>query len=127
MGLNDYDDGYDDEAEEVEVMTVTDMAIFAESLRELVSMTIAKGTIDQDALDDYMPLKQVISIVGEHIDGFDEETGCEFLLVESYEDLIEDISATFLGSCLAKLAAADLLETAWDEEEERQVFWRKKR
>ena len=124
MGL-DYDD--DDDDDEVEVMMITDHGLFARSLREAACTSVAKGTVDVRCLDEYMTLQQVSSIIEDYIEGVDEESGNPVMSEEAYLELVRDVSSSFLGACLAKLAAADLVETAWDEERGQQVFWRKER
>ena len=122
MGLNEYDEEWDDE---IEVMLVEDEELFLTSLRESVSATVAKDAVKEGELDRYLTIEQMRKIMADYVDGVDEETGCEFMTEDSYADLLADISATFLGVCLSKLAAADLVETAWDEKRGEQVFWRK--
>ena len=126
MGMNEHDDDDDDDVDGVEVMLVEDVELFLFSLRERVSVTIAANAIEPRNLDEYMTMTQMKSTLGDYVDGVDEETGCPFLLVESYEELVDDLSRSFLGACLAKLAAADLVETAWDDERGQQIFWTKK-
>lgn len=121
MGLN-YED---DDDEEVEVMLVEDEDLFLKSLRESVSVTVAKNAVDNDDLDKYLTIEQMRKILADYVDGVDEETGCEFLTEISYYSLIQDVSSSFLGVCLSKLAAADLVESAWDDKRGEQVFWRK--
>lgn len=122
MGLD-----YEDDDEEVEVMLITDRRLFAESLREAACTSVAKGAVDVQCLDEYMTLQQVSSIIEDYIEGVDEESGSPVMSEENYVELIRDVSSSFLGACLAKLAAADLVETAWDEERGQQVFWRKEK
>ena len=124
MGLN-YDDLDDDD--EIEVVLIEDFDVFLVSLRDAVCLTVAKGEIEDADLDKYMTLNQIRSIVNGYIDGTDEETGVPFMIEDSYEELVADVSAAFLGACLSKLAAADLIETAWDEKRAEQIFWRKEK
>lgn len=125
MGMNEAWDDEDGDDEEVEIMLIEDLDLFLYSLRNAVSLTIAKDAVDEDALDKYLPLTQMGKIIEDYIDGVDEETGYPFMTDESYADMVQDVSSTFLGVCLAKLAAADLIESAWDDERGEQVFWTK--
>ena len=129
MGMNEYDDGYDDDddGEEIEVMVVEDRDLFLTSLRDSVSVTVANDAIDDGVLDKYLTLEQMSQILEDYVEGIDEETGCEFMTEEAYALLLKDVTATFLGTCLSKLAAADLVESAWDDERGEQVFWPKNR
>ena len=124
MGLSEYDEEWDDD-DEIEVMLVEDQDLFLTSLRDSVSVTVAKDAIDEGTLDKYLTIEQMEKILDDYVDGVDEETDCKFMTHESYDALVADISSTFLGVCLAKLAAADLVDTAWDDERGEQVFWTK--
>ena len=128
MGMSEYDDEWgddDDDEVEVEVMIVEDQELFLTSLRDSVSVTVAKDAIDRGSLDKYLTIEQMGKILDDYVDGIDEETGCKFMTEESYAELTADIASTFLGVCLSKLAAADLIESAWDDERGEQVFWTK--
>lgn len=128
MGMNegwDDDDDDDFEDEDVEIMLIEDVDLFLVSLRGAVSLTIAKDAVDEGSLEKYLPIMQMKAILDEYVDGTDEETGLPFMLADAYPILVEDVSSAFLGVCLSKLAAADLIESAWDDERGEQIFWTK--
>lgn len=125
MGMNeawsDYDDDEDEDFEDV--ILVTDLEVFVVSLREAVSASVAKGAIADKDLGEYVSVGQLKSLIESYIEGVDEESGHPFMREETYLALLNEASSVFLGACLSKLAAADLVDTAWDDERGQQVFW----
>ena len=111
------------EGEEVEVIVIENRDVFLKALRDAINSTVAHGVISPEELDNYMPLEQMYAIVEDYIEDTDENEH-PFMLEESYPLMVSDVASAFLGACLSKLAAAGLVETAWDEEKQTVVFWK---
>ena len=117
----------EDDDDCVEIMLIEDMEFFLFSLRDAVSTAIAKGAIEDIELDKYLSVGQLEKSLETFVVGVDEESGLPFLMEEAYGELVDEVSSLFLGCCLSKLAAADLVDTAWCDERNQQVFWVKER
>ena len=76
----------------------------------------------EENLDDYITVKQTERIIAEHSMGKDDE-GRHLVDADAHERLFESIKTRIYNSGLAKLAAKEILECAWDEEKNKMVFW----
>ena len=115
----------EEEGEEVEVIVIEDKDVFLKALRDSINQAVAQGTIAPEDLDEYLPLKQMYAIVEDYIENDpDDEDEHPFMLEEAYPLMVSDVASAFLGACLSKLAAAGLVETAWDDERQSVIFWK---
>lgn len=117
---------HDEESgEEVEVIVIEDKDVFLKALRDSINQAVAQGTIAPEDLDQYLPLEQMYAIVQDYIENDPEdEDDPPFMLEEAYPLMVSDVASAFLGACLSKLAAAGLVETAWDDEKQSVIFWK---
>jgi hypothetical protein len=105
-----------------ELYAIVDLDGYATQMREAAAKSISDSNTDN--LDDYISLKQMIGLVNERCKGFDEEN--RPLLDEASNELVFEDAAIWIHEVgLAKLAAQDLVECAWDDESNEMIFWRK--
>ena len=105
-----------------ELYAIVDLEGYATQIREAAAKSISDS--NEDNLNDYISLNQIIGLVNERCKGFDEEN--RPLLDEASNELVfEDTTIWIHEVGLAKLAAKDLVECAWDDESNEMIFWRK--
>jgi hypothetical protein len=105
-----------------ELYAIVDLEGYVVQMREAAAKSISDS--DSDNLDDYISLNQMIGLVKERCKGFDEEN--RPLLDEKSNELVFEDAAIWIHEVgLAKLAAQDLVECAWDNESNEMIFWRK--
>lgn len=106
-----------------QVYAITDLNGYVSEIRIAAAQTLSENS-DKDNLDDYISLKQMIGLVKSHSLGTDEEN--RYLLNEdANEKILEDAAIWIHNVGLAKLAASDLIECAWSDENNDMIFWAK--
>ena len=80
--------------------------------------------ITEDNLDNYISIDQMIGLVKTKCLGFDDNNR-PLLDEKTNEDIFEETAVWIHNVGLAKLAAQDLVECAWDNELNDMVFWAK--
>lgn len=106
-----------------QVYAITDVKGYVSQMREAAAQSISENS-DQDNLDDYISIGQMIGLVKSHCLGFDDEN--RPLLNEKQNEIIfTETTAIIHNVGLAKLAAKDIVECAWDDELNEMVFWHK--
>lgn len=106
-----------------EVYAITDMDGYVSQMREAAAKSISENS-DQDDLDQYISLGQMKNLVKQYCLGFDDNDR-PLLNEEANEKIYEETSVWIHSVGLAKLAAKDIVECAWDEESNEMVFWQK--
>lgn len=105
-----------------ELYAIIDLEGYVTQMRDAAAKSIC-GQTDDD-LDQYISLKQMIGLVQENCKGYDDED--RVLLDESSNEQIYEDAAIWIHDVgLAKLAAQDLIECAWDDDNNEMVFWAK--
>ena len=105
-----------------ELYAIVDLQGYLTQMREAAAKSICGNT--DDNLDEYISLNQMIGLVKQHCKGYDNEDRPLFDEI-SNEQIFEDIAIWIHDVGLAKLAAKDLIECAWDNESNEMVFWAK--
>ena len=106
-----------------QVYAVTDLQGYISQMRNVAAESVSENS-DNDNLDSYISLDQMIGIVKSQSLGTDEEN--RYLLNEKANEKIFEETAVWIHNVgLAKLAAKDLIECAWDDELNEMVFWSK--
>lgn len=105
-----------------ELYAIVDLRGYLTQMREAAAKSICGNT--DDNLDEYISLNQMIGLVKQHCKGYDNE-GRPLFDEISNEQIFEDIAIWIHDAGLAKLAAKDLIECAWDNESNEMVFWAK--
>ena len=106
-----------------EVYAIIDIDGYVSQMREAAAKSISENS-DQDDLDQYISLGQMKNLVKQHCLGFDDNNR-PLLNEEANEKIYEETSVWIHSVGLAKLAARDIVECAWDEESNEMVFWQK--
>ena len=106
-----------------EVYAITDLNGYVSQMREAAANSISENS-SNDNLDSYISVEQMIGLVRSNCLGFDDENR-PLLNEESNEIIFEQTASWIHNVGLAKLAAKDLVECAWDDELNEMVFWHK--
>lgn len=107
-----------------ELYAIVDLEGYASQMREAAAKSLCDAS--NDNLDEYISLTQIINMVKENCKGFDEEDR-PLLDEDTNEKIYEDTAVWIHSVGLAKLAAQDLIECAWDDENNEMVFWAKEK
>jgi hypothetical protein len=106
-----------------QVYAITDLNGYVSQMRDVAAQNISENS-NQDNLDDYISIDQMIGVVKSNCLGYDDND--HVLLDEKRnQKIFEEVSIWIHNSGLAKLAANDLVECAWDDELNEMVFWQK--
>jgi len=107
-----------------EVYAITDLNGYTVQMRDAAAKSISSD--NNDNLDEYISLQQMTNLVEEFCLGHDDNH--RPLLDEDTNEKIFEEAALWIHSIgLAKLAAKDLIECAWDDESNEMVFWAKEK
>ena len=94
---------------------------YADEIRNAAANYISNDYTEN--LDDYITIKQLESFIVSKCDGYDEKGR---LLIDS--KVIDDIFVTtcdwIYGVGLARLASKNLIECAWDNDQNCMIFWK---
>jgi hypothetical protein len=105
-----------------EVYAIVDLDGYAAQMREAAAKSIS--SYNRDNLDEYISLKQMTNLVEEFCLGHDDEDR-PLLDEDTNEQIFEETAIWIHNIALAKLAAQDLIECAWDDKVNEMVFWQK--
>lgn len=106
-----------------QVYTIIDIEGYAQQIRKEAAKSISEGSKNEE-LDEYISIEQIIGLVNNNCLGFDEEDRPQ--LNETLNRKIFEETAIWIHNVgLAKLAAKDFVECAWDDEINEMVFWQK--
>jgi len=106
-----------------QVYAITDVEGYVSQMREAAANNISENS-SQDNLDNYISIDQMIGLVKSHCLGYDDNNH-PLLNEENNQKIFEEASVWIHNVGLAKLAAEDLVECAWDDELNEMVFWHK--
>lgn len=107
-----------------DVYAIVDLDGYAYQMREAAAKSISES--DNDDLEQYITIKQMTNLVRSKCLGFDDEDR-PLLNEESNEEIFENTVIWIHEVGLAKLAAQDLVECAWDDESNDMIFWAKEK
>ena len=107
-----------------EVYAITDLEGYASQMRDAAAQSLTDTGECTDNLDDFISIDQMINMIKNECLGFDDENR-PLLDEQTNEKIFEDTSVWIHNVGLAKLAAKDLVECAWDNESNEMVFWQK--
>ena len=104
---------------------IVDLEGYASQMREAAAASISDNYHNEN-LDKYITLNQMIGLVKKECIGFDEFD--RPVLNETTNEIIFEQAATWIHNVgLAKLAAKDLVECAWDPKSNEMIFWTKEK
>lgn len=98
---------------------VNDLTHLASSIRKNAAMGI--GDTENQDLDSFMSIGQVENVILENTDK-DEDNNI-IMDEDQYNSIFDEVTDWIINSGLAKLAAEDKIQCAWDDEQNCMVFW----
>lgn len=108
--------------------SITDSLEFARIMRNCAAESLseeytgeAKSYSDAD-LEGIATLSQIESLIAEHSIGSDENNQ-DIIDTETFNNIFDETRNLIYQSAMSQLAAKGLIECAWDDEENRMVFW----
>ena len=107
-----------------EVYAITDISGYVSQMREVAANSLTENGTSNDDLDSYISLDQMVGLVKTKCLGFDDNDR-PLLNEKTNEQIFEEAAVWIHNVGLAKLAAQDLVECAWDSELNDMVFWQK--
>lgn len=105
-----------------EVYAIINLEGYATQLRDAAASSLSENYTEN--LDDFISVKQIINMVNENCVGYDEHDR-PLLDEESNNQVYEDTVSWIHGVGLSKLAGQNLIECAWDDDQNDFVFWKK--
>lgn len=90
-------------------------------IRENAATSLAE-TYSSSQLDKFVTINQIENLIIEHSLGTDNE-GQYIIDVDVFEDIFDAVRNMIYQSALAKLAASGTIESAWDSDKDKMVFW----
>jgi hypothetical protein len=106
-----------------QVYSITDVQGYVSQMREAAANNISKNS-SEDNLDNYISINQMIGLVESNCLGYDDNNH-PLLNEDNNQKIFEEVSVWIHNVGLAKLAAENLVECAWDDELNEMVFWHK--
>lgn len=107
-----------------QVYAITDLEGYAAQMRDAAAKNLSEHS--EENLDIYISLQQIINMVNKKCLGFDNND--RPLLDENInEEIFENTVVWIHNVGLAKLAAQDLVECAWDDDTNEMIFWPKEK
>jgi len=103
-----------------DVYAITNLEGYASEMQQSAANSLSEDCVDN--LDDYISINQMINLVKTECIGFDNDDR-PLLNEEANEKIYESTVIWIHNIGLAKLAAKNLVECAWDDESNEMVFW----
>lgn len=104
-----------------DTFVINDIDKLAYSIRKNAALTISDNA--NDDLDTFISIDQMKNLINNYV--ILSEDNDPMLDEEGYENIFDETSAWIINMGLAKLAAEDKIECAWDDESNDMVFWQK--
>jgi hypothetical protein len=102
------------------VYAIVDVGGYVAEMRKAAAQSFTENY--NENLDDFISINQMINLLYKHCVGFDD-LNRPMLDEESNNDIYEDTVIWLHNVGLAKLAAQNLVECAWDDKLNEMVFW----
>lgn len=106
-----------------EVYAITNINGYVSQMREAAAANISENS-GEDDLNEYISIEQMIGLVKNNCIGYDDKDH-PLLNEETNQKIFEEATTWIHNVGLARLAALDILECAWDDELNEMVFWHK--
>tara|TARA_S200002703_G_scaffold100513_1_gene86838 strand:- start:832 stop:1212 length:381 start_codon:yes stop_codon:yes gene_type:complete len=90
-------------------------------IRDNAATSLAE-TYQSNQLDKFVTINQVQDLIIEHSMGTDEE-GQYIINMDVFAEIFDDVRNMIYQSALSKLAASGTIESAWDSDKDKMVFW----
>lgn len=99
---------------------ITDMKRFCKKVRK-AAVDILNEQANYKNMREFITLKQCKQII-ENACSLGDNGSC-IVNENVYDDIIFSISKQIYQSALSKLAAQDIIECAWDDKDDKMIFW----
>jgi len=106
-----------------EIYAINNLDGYVIQMREAAAKNISENS-SEDNLDDYISINQMVGLVKNNCLGYDDNN-YPLLNEDANQKIFDEITIWIHNIGLAKLAAQDLIECAWDDELNEMVFWQK--
>tara|TARA_B100000902_G_C27316293_1_gene921546 strand:+ start:3654 stop:4034 length:381 start_codon:yes stop_codon:yes gene_type:complete len=90
-------------------------------IRENAATSLAE-TYSSSQLDKFVTINQIENLIIEHSFGTDDQ-GQYIIDIEVFQDVFDSVRNMIYQSALSKLAASGTIESAWDTDKDKMVFW----
>lgn len=100
---------------------IRNLAKYAAEMRSAAATYISDDYTDN--LDDFVTIKQLEVFIKSKSSGLDEK-GRLLLNSEAIDDIFIEICDWIYGVGLARLASKNLIECAWDNDQNCMIFWK---
>jgi hypothetical protein len=108
---------------EEEVYAITDVNGYVYQMRQAAADSISENG-SSDNLDNYISIDQMVGLIKQNCLGFDDNER-PLLNEDVNNDIFEQTAVWIHNVGLARLAAQDLVECAWDSKNNEMIFWAK--
>lgn len=98
---------------------INDPDVLAYHVRQTAALTLTSSITEN--LDEYITLDQIVQIIINN--GDITNNGTIVLDEQHYDTILDEVIAWIYNSGLAKLAAKDHIECAWDSDSDSMIFW----
>ena len=105
-----------------EVYTIIHLEDYAAEMRESAAKSICEKHTEN--LNEYISIGQMINLIKENCLGIDDNDR-PLIDEDTNIKIFEETSVWIHSIGLARLAAKDLIECAWDSESNEMIFWAK--
>lgn len=109
-----------------DIYAITDLEGYVSQMRDAAAKSLSDSDDYTENLDDFISVGQMINMIKTECVGFDDENR-PLLDEESNERIFENTAIWIHNVGLARLAAQDLVECAWDNKSNEMIFWVKNR
>lgn len=103
-----------------DIYSINDLDRYAESMRKNAALSFTE--FYNENLDDFISINQTVNLIQSNSVGEDED-GNLLIDEDSYNKTFEELRIWLYNVGLAKLAAANKVECAWDDKLNEMVFW----
>jgi hypothetical protein len=110
---------------EEEVYAIVDVDGYVSQMRQAAANSISENG-SSDNLDNYISIDQMLGLVKQNCLGFDDQER-PLLNEDANNEIFEQAAVWIHNVGLAKLAAQDLVECAWDDKSNEMIFWAKEK
>ena len=106
-----------------EIYAINNLDGYVTQMRAAAAKNISENSSEEN-LDNYISINQMVGLVKSNCLGYDDNN-YPLLNEDANQKIFDEITIWIHNIGLAKLAAQDLIECAWDDELNEMVFWQK--
>jgi len=107
-----------------DIYSIVNIEKYAMSMRKNAALSLGEDSPSQ--LDQYISIPTVIDLIKNNSLGVDEDNN-PTINEDAFNDTFDEVRAWIEGVVLARLAAEDKIECAWDDKTDEMIFWTKQK